>query len=195
MDRRRVTVQEAADALGISVDAVRQRIRRKHLERAEPEDPGDNRVYVWLDMNQTEAKHGPSEAPQLVESLLDQVHYLREQLAAERRANDENRRLLAAALERIPAIEAPAPPESPEPREEPETHPERPERAEPAEPVDPEREEPERVPPERVEPERTEPRESPITFRVGRERADTGEEARGQQEATERPWWRRVFGG
>ena len=44
----------------------------------------------------------------LVESLQDQVSYLREQLAAERRANDENRRLLLAALERIPSqLEAP----------------------------------------------------------------------------------------
>ena len=41
---------------------------------------------------------------------------LREQLEAERQAHAEARRLLAAALERIPAIEAPQ-----EPRESPET--------------------------------------------------------------------------
>jgi hypothetical protein len=53
----------------------------------------------------------------LVESLQDQVEYLREQLEREREANRENRRLLAAALERIlPQLEAPreAPPEAPE---------------------------------------------------------------------------------
>jgi|SRR5215218_775690 len=112
MARRRVTVQEAADALGISVDAVRQRIRRKHLERAEPEDVADSRVYVWLNTDQTEAKHEPD--VQLIESLQDQVRYLREELTAERRANDENRRLLAAALERIPPqLEAS---QEPEPR-------------------------------------------------------------------------------
>jgi hypothetical protein len=37
--------------LGFSVDAVRQRIRRGQLERAEPEDPADNRVYVWLNLD------------------------------------------------------------------------------------------------------------------------------------------------
>jgi hypothetical protein len=45
------------------------------------------------------------------EALQEQVQYLREQLDNERRAriesDRENRRLLAAALERIPAIEAP----------------------------------------------------------------------------------------
>jgi len=114
MARRRVTVQEAADALGISVDAVRQRIRRNHLERATPEDPDDNRVYVWLDDDHTESKREPD--IQLLESLQDQIIYLREQLATERRANDENRRLLAAALDRIPQLEAPS-----EPRESHET--------------------------------------------------------------------------
>lgn len=44
---------------------------------------------------------------QVVEILREQNVHLREQLAQEREANRENRRLLAAALERIPAIEAP----------------------------------------------------------------------------------------
>jgi len=49
MTKQRVTVQDASEALGISVDAVRQRIRRGKLPRAElPDD--DNRVYVWLDI-------------------------------------------------------------------------------------------------------------------------------------------------
>jgi len=43
---------------------------------------------------------------QLVECLRDQVSYLRDQLDQEREANRENRRLLAAALERIPELEA-----------------------------------------------------------------------------------------
>ena len=64
-------------------------------------------MYVWLDVDQREARHhledvASSDVAPLVESLQDPVAYLREQLAAERRANDENRRLLLAALERIP---------------------------------------------------------------------------------------------
>jgi DNA-binding Lrp family transcriptional regulator len=105
MTGRRVTTREAAEALGISVEAVRKRIERDQLEH----ERVDNRVYVYLDEDQTES--GPDVegegAGALVESLQDQVSYLREQLAEERRANDENRRLLLAALERIPQLEAP----------------------------------------------------------------------------------------
>jgi DNA-directed RNA polymerase specialized sigma24 family protein len=128
MARRKVTVQEAAERLDASVDAVRQRIKREKLQRAEPDDPRDTRVYVWLDHDQTESRHkvegedgsADGNGRALVESLQDQVSYLREQLAAERRANDENRRLLLAALDRIPPqLEAPqeaqdAPAEAPE---------------------------------------------------------------------------------
>ena len=109
-----MTTREAAEALGISVEAVRKRIERDQLDH----ERVDNRVYVYLDADQTES--GPDVegegAGALVESLQDQISYLREQLAEERRANDENRRLLLAALERIPPqLEAP-----PEARESPE---------------------------------------------------------------------------
>jgi hypothetical protein len=128
MAKRKVTVQEAAEVLDTSVDAVRQRIKRGKLSRAEPDDPDDNRVYVWLDGDHAEARHhveGEASANlgALVESLQDQVEYLRAQLDREREANRENRRLLAAALERIPPqLEAPSePPGAPEPAtEEPE---------------------------------------------------------------------------
>jgi hypothetical protein len=128
MTKHKVTVQQAADVLDTSVDAIRQRIKRGKLHRAEADDPTDNRVYVWLDGDQPKARHdledeaSPNVDP-LVESLQDQVEHLREQLAAERRANDENRRLLLAALERIPpqleppseAEDAPESPVSPGP--------------------------------------------------------------------------------
>jgi hypothetical protein len=116
MARRKVTVQEAADRLDASVDAVRQRIKRGKLERAEAEDPSDPRVYVWLDLDQTESRHkveseeghehGNGEA--LVESLQAQVGHLLRELEIR---NEELRRkdhLLAAAIERIPPqLEAP----------------------------------------------------------------------------------------
>ena len=113
MAKRKLTVQEAADVLETSVDAIRQRIKRGKLERADPDDPADNRVYVWLDGDHTETRHevkvdGSPNSEALVESLQDQVEYLRDQLEREREANRENRRLLAAALERIPPqLEAP----------------------------------------------------------------------------------------
>ena len=123
-DRRRLTVPEAATVLGVSVDAVRGRIRRGKLG-SEYDKHGT--LYVWVETPEADSP-GPSQTvvgpstdqdrlgsqEQLVESLLDQVAYMREQLAAEREANRENRGLLAAALERIPAIEPPETPQSPE---------------------------------------------------------------------------------
>jgi hypothetical protein len=103
---KRLTVQQAAAHLGISEGAVRNRIKRGTL-RAEREA---GRVYVLLAgaANRDE----PNDESQL-------VAVLREQLAAERQAHAEARRLLAAALERIPAIEAPSEtPQAPETAEE-----------------------------------------------------------------------------
>jgi hypothetical protein len=107
MTKHKVTVQEAAEVLDTSVDAIRQRIKRGKLPRADPDDPADNRVYVWLDSDQPESRHDIEGEPAvnlgaMVETLQDEVRYLREQLDQEREANRENRRLLAAALERIP---------------------------------------------------------------------------------------------
>jgi hypothetical protein len=114
---RRYTVTEAAEILGITVEAVRGRIKRGTIGH----ERTDEGVFVWLDTDRSETRREPDEdrsddRAQLVEALREQVADLREQLAAERDANSENRRLLAAALERIPAIEAPE-----EPRESPET--------------------------------------------------------------------------
>ena len=116
MARRKVTVQEAADRLDASVDAVRQRIKRGKMKRAEADDPGDPRVYVWLDIDQTESRHkieGEDDPTNgngvaLVESLQAQVGHLLRELEIR---NEELRRkdhLLAAAIERIPPqLEAP----------------------------------------------------------------------------------------
>ena len=66
----------------------------------------------------------PHEHNALISELRAHNDTLRAQLEAERQGHAEARRLLAAALERIPAIEAPS-----EPRESPETVEEEPERA------------------------------------------------------------------
>jgi hypothetical protein len=126
-NRRRLTVPEAATVLGVTVDAVRGRIRRGKLA-SEHDEHGT--VYVFIDAEEADrpgpsaTSQGPSatgEGPspdegRLVDALEDRISSLERQLEAERAANRENRRLLAAALERIPAIEA-----APEPRDEPET--------------------------------------------------------------------------
>ena len=102
-----LTVPEAAKALGISEGAIRQRINRGTLEH---EKGDDGRVYVHIrDTNdvQDNVQHGTYDLSVLVESLQDQVQYLRQKLDESEEANRENRRLLAAAFERIPEIEAP----------------------------------------------------------------------------------------
>jgi len=100
-------VAGAAERLGISKEAVRKRISRGTM-RADKGPDGTVRVYVPA--SETTDRSG------LVEALRDQVEDLRQRLDREQEANRENRRLLAAALERIPELEAPS---GQEPREAP----------------------------------------------------------------------------
>ena len=114
---------EAADALGITVDAVRSRIKRGTMEH----ERKGGRVYVLLGADEPRLGHDQdtdqggdqgTTAPE--DRTAELIATLREQLQAERQAHAEARRLLAAALERIPPqLEAPTAPS--EPRESPET--------------------------------------------------------------------------
>lgn len=120
MVRRRLNARDAADALEISVDAVRMRARRGTLES---EHDANGRLYVWLDTDEAQ-----SESSALIDELRAHNATLREQLEAERQAHAEARRLLAAALERIPPqLEAPS-----EARESPTSAADEPERGDPA---------------------------------------------------------------
>jgi hypothetical protein len=112
-DIQRCTVRQAADMLGISEGAVRNRLSRGTLRRVRE----GGTVYVLLpdDMSR-DAERDPTDIPSgmspperdtLTSELRDRLHYVEGQLEAERQAHAEARRLLAAALERIPAIEAP----------------------------------------------------------------------------------------
>jgi len=111
-DRQRLTVPQAAEALGVTVDAVRGRIRRGKLEAEH--DAGA--VYVWIDASEegdrrrpSETSHRPStDQAERIEDLRDQVTYLREQLEQANERDRENRRIIAALTSRIPAIEAPS---------------------------------------------------------------------------------------
>jgi len=114
---RRLTVDQAADQLGISMDAMRARVKRGTV--ATEREGG--RVYVLLDTAQDAAQDTPH-----TDRTDELIATLQKQLEAEREANRENRRIIAALTSRIPAIEAPQ-----EPPEPPQTAPEEPERAEP----------------------------------------------------------------
>jgi len=143
-----MTTKEAADALGVTVDALRSRIRRGNIQS--DKDP-DGRVYVWLSDDEAELGVGESEVQgeahrELVEELRDRVGSLERQLEAERQAHAEARRIMAGLVERIPAIEAPAQAPSGETVE-------------------------------------------------ASEEAPRGPDRGSDHEPSERPWWRRMFGG
>jgi hypothetical protein len=101
-----MSVAQAAMWLGVTEDAVRKRIHRGKIRYEQ--DP-DGRYWIYptqADKRQDRSDTSPHD--RLIVSLEEQNRFLREQLEAERETNRENRRLLAAALERIPPqLEAP----------------------------------------------------------------------------------------
>ena len=108
---QRLTVAQAAATLGITEGAVRSRIKRGTL----PTTKQGGTVFVLLGGGTSEANQRPdTEVPAdrthaLIAAPEGQVVDLREQVRSERQAHAESRRLLAAALERIPPqIEAPS---------------------------------------------------------------------------------------
>lgn len=112
MDRERVTVQVAASRLGVTEQAIRKRIKRGTI----PADTEDGRVYVYLDAASTGYGHVQDEVTNpasgaLISEMQARIESLERSLEAEREANRENRRLLAAALERVPELEGTESPE------------------------------------------------------------------------------------
>jgi hypothetical protein len=104
-DRQRLTVPEAATVLDMTVDAVRGRVRRGTIAHERDET---GKVYVWVDATEADrlrpsaADGGPSRPP----AQSELVEVLKAQLEAEREANRENRRIIAALTQRIPQLEA-----------------------------------------------------------------------------------------
>src|SRR5215207_1999212 len=126
---RRLTVHQAAKVLGITPEAVRSRIQRGTLDK---EKGDDGTVYVRLNDDQLRTNADghtdqlvyrgdeTADQSQLVEHMASEIEHLREMLALRDEEIRRRDHLLAAALERIPAIESPAD-TPPEPRESPET--------------------------------------------------------------------------
>src|SRR5215218_6349417 len=106
----RLTQREAAERLGVSVEAIRKRVKRGTLLSDKGED---GRRYVYLD-------DAPDDAPDADRGRADEqgthvaedrtaelIATLREQLQAERQAHAEARRIIAGLVERIPQLEPP----------------------------------------------------------------------------------------
>jgi seryl-tRNA synthetase len=129
--RIRLSVGEAAEHLGTTVDAIRKRVQRGTIAH-DKDDHG--RVWILLDTDRTRhatdqdstGQRQDSESGALISEMRGRIEDLRDQLEAERQAHAEARRIIAGLVERIPAIEAPQ-----EPTEASETVEEEPQRAEP----------------------------------------------------------------
>ncbi len=126
MDNEWITVANAARILGVSKQAIRQRIYRDTIPHRK--DP-DGTVFVRITEHNPET-NGESHAEntgftegvnrEFIDELRDRIGFLERQLEQEQRAHAEMRRLLAGALERIPEL-GPAREAPSEPREDPET--------------------------------------------------------------------------
>jgi DNA-binding Lrp family transcriptional regulator len=109
-ERRRYTVAEAAEELGLTAEAIRSRIKRGTLESVKE----GATVYVLLRPDQAPPGHGSdttqvagqslSQPDVLMSEMRDRIEDLRAQLEGERRANEENRRIIAALTNRIPEL-------------------------------------------------------------------------------------------
>jgi hypothetical protein len=109
----RYAVAEAAEMLGITTGAVRNRLSRRTLRSTKE----DGTVYVLLpaDMSRNTEREADDippgiphpESAALTSELRDRLRYVEGQLEAERQAHAEARRIIAGLVERIPAIEAP----------------------------------------------------------------------------------------
>ena len=111
--RRRLSVPEAADALGVTVDAIRSRVKRGTIDHVRE----GGRVYVLLGADQDRPGHGPGhdqgtdrpgESTTLISQMQARIDSLEGQLEQANERDRENRRIIAALTSRIPAIEAPS---------------------------------------------------------------------------------------
>jgi hypothetical protein len=172
-ERRRVTVAEASEILGITAEAVRTRIKRGKLDSVKDPPDRTGTVYVLLKADQTrpnidstpQGQDRTTDQTELVETLREQVAYLQgviatrdqelvlraEEIRRRDTALEREQQLAAMFADRLQALEAPtSPPETPEASE---------------------------------AAERQQGRGEPHSA--------TAE----SQEGSRRPWWRRVLGG
>jgi hypothetical protein len=102
-------VPEAADALGVTVDAIRSRVKRETIAHVRE----GGRVYVLLGTDQARPGHDqgedrPGESSTLISQMQARIDSLEGQLDEANERDRENRRIIAALTSRIPAIEAPS---------------------------------------------------------------------------------------
>jgi excisionase family DNA binding protein len=103
------TVHEAAQVLGVTVDAIRKRIQRGTIPHERHEN---GRVYVLLDTARTLQDDGQDKyqtrRDDLVESLREQVEYLKAVVSTRDEEIRRRDHIIAGLVERLPPqLEAP----------------------------------------------------------------------------------------
>ena len=122
---RRVDVKQAAQALGISSEGVRQRIRRGSLES---EKGTDGRVYVFVEDEDLDRTPSEPDKDEVLTRMEDELAFLRQELATR---DEEIRRRDAVLLSLSEGLKALNPPA--EARESPQTASEEPAKGKPGE--------------------------------------------------------------
>src|SRR3954447_9853770 len=121
----RYNIPDAAKVLGLSEEAVRQRVKRGTLNSIKV----DGKLYILLGPAATTDTSGDQGQPfndtsndtsRLVDTLESEITHLRRQLEQANERDRENRRIIAALTQRIPELE-PAREAPSEPRESPTT--------------------------------------------------------------------------
>jgi hypothetical protein len=217
----RVSVYQAAEIMGVTVDAIRKRVSRGTISHERDED---GRVWVVLDTDQDAAsKVRDADQPQsasdaLISEMRNRIAFLEQEMEAWREESRRKDTIIMNMTEAMKALNPPAPEGSSEARESDVSPGPIGELGELREELDAERtrremaestlregmaEEQRRR--EEAERERDdlrrelfppgEARESPQTVREEPARAEPRSNRVEAQEGAQRPWWRRMFGG
>jgi hypothetical protein len=217
----RVSVYQAAEIMGVTVDAIRKRVSRGTISHERDED---GRVWVVLDTDQDSAsKVRDDDQPQsasdaLISEMRNRIAFLEQEMEAWREESRRKDTIIMNMTEAMKALNPPAPEGSSEARESDVSPGPIGELGELREELDAERtrremaestlregmaEEQRRR--EEAERERDdlrrelfppgEARESPQTAREEPARVEPRPDRVEAREGAQRPWWRRMFGG
>ncbi len=114
MDNEWITVAEAARILGVSKQAIRQRIYRDTIPHSKDEE-GTVFVRITEDNPETNGESHDENSGytqdvgrELIDELRDRVGFLERQLETEQAASAELRRIVAGLVQRVPELEAPS---------------------------------------------------------------------------------------
>jgi hypothetical protein len=116
--RQRHSIPQAAKTLGLTEEAVRQRVKRGTLDSVKvggklfvlletdrSYDTSNAPEQPFNDTSETQSNDTSNDTSRLVDALEDQVAHLRRQLDQANERDRENRRIIAGLVQRVPELE------------------------------------------------------------------------------------------